>query len=319
MNFKFSPIKTVTDLDFLSSDPNLAPFLGRLKCDLEKNNFFGCYKAIEDKSVACYALLTNGYSTWQHRCLVISHIWIREDLEQRVKLSILEGLKDYLFSFSRDNDYQRITYFLEPENNTFLYNWLKDNSINDMTDQEGWLLFELGLAELNNLANNNQELDDNFHILKVEDIKQYGESIRELIKEIAAFEGLLEQFETKTENLIGDFNKFYVSQIVLTKDTNKVVGYSVYFKSYDYQRGVGCYLEDLYIQEEYRKKGIGSFLWREIVRDVLVDFQAQYMQWSVLNWNEPAIEFYKKFSSVDLTTDHNLRFLRFTTDKIYST
>ena len=61
----------------------------------------------------------------------------------------------------------------------------------------------------------------------------------------------------------------------------------------------GIYLEDLYVREFARGNGIGEALLRRLARDTL-EMEGGRLEWSVLNWNEPAIGFYKKLGAVPL-------------------
>ena len=55
-----------------------------------------------------------------------------------------------------------------------------------------------------------------------------------------------------------------------------MIGYAVYYFNYEMERGRGCYLEDLYIQEKYRRMGLGTLLWREVIEDCLKNYNANF-------------------------------------------
>ncbi|XP_035693224.1 diamine acetyltransferase 2-like isoform X2 [Branchiostoma floridae] len=121
------------------------------------------------------------------------------------------------------------------------------------------------------------------------------EDCRELvnmIKELAEFEGLPEQVKITEEN--GPW---------LT------VGYAMYFYSYGTWVGRMIYLEDLYIKPQYRGKGIGTSMMTKVAQ-IGVENECQRMQWVVLNWNQGAIDFYKKHDSIDLTSDEKWHLFR---------
>lgn len=75
------------------------------------------------------------------------------------------------------------------------------------------------------------------------------------------------------------------------------VGFAVYFFNYSTWLGKkGLYLEDLYISPEYRKKGIGNLFFKYIARIAVANGCGRF-EWSVLDWNEPAINFYNSFGA----------------------
>ncbi|XP_019616261.1 PREDICTED: diamine acetyltransferase 2-like [Branchiostoma belcheri] len=148
-----------------------------------------------------------------------------------------------------------------------------------------------------------------------------SEDCRELvnmIKELAEFEGLPEQVKITEETLrrdgFGD-RPFYHCLIaeVPNKDSQDgpwlTVGYAMYFFSYGTWVGRMMYLEDLYVKPQYRGKGIGTSMMTKVA-EIGVENDCNRMQWVVLNWNQAAIDFYKKHDSIDLTSDENWHLFR---------
>lgn len=123
-------------------------------------------------------------------------------------------------------------------------------------------------------------------------------AIFSLIKELAEFEKLSAQIET-TENelrntLFGE-NKFV--EILIAEYDKKIVGQAIFLKNFSTFLGKpGIYLEDLYVKPEMRGKGIGRALLDKII---LLAKERNYgrVEWSVLDWNTSAIEFYKKIGA----------------------
>ena len=72
----------------------------------------------------------------------------------------------------------------------------------------------------------------------------------------------------------------------------KVVGFAIYMRLYSTWDGKAMRLEDLYVEEEYRKLGIGSSLLKKVT-EVSLQMGCTRMEWHCLDWNEPAINFYK--------------------------
>ena len=78
------------------------------------------------------------------------------------------------------------------------------------------------------------------------------------------------------------------------------VGFAVYFFNYSTWQGRhGLYLEDLYVAPEHRGKGAGMALLRQLAR-IAVDHDCGRFEWSVLDWNAPAIGFYRRIGAVGM-------------------
>lgn len=325
----------------------------RIKADFRKGYFKGLF-LLDNKyennsysldSILSYALYYNSYSSWQNRVLYLAELWTKPELSDELKYSILKLIREKLFSIARSNNYQRVNFNVrEIEENKKLVEWLVNEEIGalNLSRLEDWYLFELGHNEMKEFLKHDLKLESNYKIIKVsvEDMHKYSIPIRDQIKEISIFEKMEDQFKTSLDGLINDYvydnhvsydnqaslNRFYEAMVVIKQDFNEatkivdetVVGYSLYYLSYDLKRGLGCYLEDLYIQEKYRRNGLGTFLWFRVIDDCLNNLNANFMQWSVLAWNQPAIELYFKYKSINLTDIYKLNLYRFTTDKIYA-
>jgi GNAT superfamily N-acetyltransferase len=84
---------------------------------------------------------------------------------------------------------------------------------------------------------------------------------------------------------------------VIAEDNGKPVGFAVCFYNYStFQGKPGIYLEDLYVPKEHRGKGIGKGFFKYLARRA-IDEDCGRIQWWVLDWNEPSIEFYKSLSA----------------------
>ena len=122
-----------------------------------------------------------------------------------------------------------------------------------------------------------------------------------LIKELADYERLLDEVvvteELLEETLFGENSNV---KVLLAYKENQVLGFALYFHTYSTFLGrPGIYLEDLFVREFARGKGIGEALLRRIARCAL-EMGGGRLEWSVLDWNEPAISFYKKMGAVPL-------------------
>ena len=74
---------------------------------------------------------------------------------------------------------------------------------------------------------------------------------------------------------------------------NKVVGMALYYLTYSTWKGRMLYLEDFVVFEEYRRMGIGQLLFDAILA-AAKEMDCKLLKWQVLDWNEPALNFYKK-------------------------
>ncbi|MBV6626324.1 MAG: GNAT family N-acetyltransferase [Rivularia sp. (in: Bacteria)] len=116
----------------------------------------------------------------------------------------------------------------------------------------------------------------------------------ELIKGLAEYEKLSDAVTGSPaklkEHLFG--SKKY-AEAILAEVNGQGAGFALFFHNYStFLTQPGIYLEDLFILQEYRQQGIGKALLREIAR-IAVERNCGRLEWSVLNWNEPAKVFYR--------------------------
>lgn len=140
-------------------------------------------------------------------------------------------------------------------------------------------------------------------------------AIIELMREFAAFENLFDYLEITEEKLyeamFGE-NGFVESLIAFGDE--KPVAYALYYLSFASFRGqFGIYLEDIYITENYRKHRLGEMMLKQIAR-IGKENGAVRMDFQVLDWNTPAINFYKKHGA---EMDESERHFKFT-DKVFA-
>lgn len=77
----------------------------------------------------------------------------------------------------------------------------------------------------------------------------------------------------------------------------EAVGFALWFQNYStFLAKPGLYLEDLFVLPDWRGRGVGSALLRHLAR-IALERECERMEWSVLNWNEPAIGFYRKIGA----------------------
>jgi GNAT superfamily N-acetyltransferase len=126
-----------------------------------------------------------------------------------------------------------------------------------------------------------------------EDIPQ----VFELIKELAVYEKALHEVETSIEKLTEDaFGEKPLYGLIVAELDKNIIGISVFYYRYSTWKGKRLYLEDILVTEVQRGKGIGSSLFEATAR-YAKEQGCSGMNWLVLDWNEPAIKFYKKFNA----------------------
>jgi|TARA_B110001469_G_C9515208_1_gene256634 GNAT superfamily N-acetyltransferase len=118
-----------------------------------------------------------------------------------------------------------------------------------------------------------------------------------LVKELAIYENAPEEVSIKLKDLEKDgFGDNPLFWIILAENSKGIIGMSFYFIRYSTWKGKCLYLEDLVVKEEYRGKKIGEALFEATIKTAK-EINAKQMNWQVLDWNEPAINFYKKFDA----------------------
>ena len=118
------------------------------------------------------------------------------------------------------------------------------------------------------------------------------------IKKIAGYEKLSHEVIT-TEEILREslFGKKPSAEVVFGYLDNQPVSYAVYFYNFSTFIGKkGLYLEDLFVLPELRGKGIGKKMLLNLIKKA-VDENCGRMEWAVLDWNEPAINFYKSLGA----------------------
>lgn len=82
----------------------------------------------------------------------------------------------------------------------------------------------------------------------------------------------------------------------VAENEGQVVGFALYYIRYSTWKGQCLYLEDFLVTEEYRGKGIGALLFERVIREAK-EKGFRRMVWQVLEWNEPALNFYRKYKA----------------------
>lgn len=121
-----------------------------------------------------------------------------------------------------------------------------------------------------------------------------------LIQELALYEKAPQEVTTTVETMEQDgfgANPIYCAHVA--EADGKIVGVAVYYIAYSTWKGKSVYLDDIVITENFRRFGIGKKLF-DAVGIFAKSIGANQLRWHVLEWNEPAINFYRKYdASVD--------------------
>jgi GNAT superfamily N-acetyltransferase len=123
------------------------------------------------------------------------------------------------------------------------------------------------------------------------------EDLLVLIKELALFEKAPEQVTNTVERLLEDgFGENCLFKFLVARVENKTVGMALWYYRYSTWTGKCLYLEDLYVTEAYRGLKLGEALFKAVIQ-VAKEENCTKMVWQVLDWNQSAIDFYKKFGA----------------------
>lgn len=121
--------------------------------------------------------------------------------------------------------------------------------------------------------------------------------ILELIRELALFERAPEEVTVTLEHFEeSGFGKNPVWWAFVAEAEGEVHGFALYYIRYSTWKGQRMYLEDLLVTEKMRGKGIGQLLFNELYKEAR-EKQLNGIVWQVLEWNKPAIDFYKKLNA----------------------
>lgn len=119
-----------------------------------------------------------------------------------------------------------------------------------------------------------------------------------LVRELAVFEKAPNEVEVTPEEMLEwGFGKDKQFDFYVALESGNMVGLALYYFKYSTWKGKCLFLEDIIVTESMRGKGIGKLLFDTIV-EVSKKENVRRMEWQVLDWNTPAIEFYKKYNAV---------------------
>ena len=118
-----------------------------------------------------------------------------------------------------------------------------------------------------------------------------------LIKELALYEKAPDEVEvTPAEMLAWGFGKDKIFDFFVAEENNIIIGMALYYFKYSTWKGKCLFLEDIIVTENQRGKGIGKLLFDKIIQ-ISKETNVRRMEWQVLDWNEPALNFYNKYNA----------------------
>jgi GNAT superfamily N-acetyltransferase len=121
--------------------------------------------------------------------------------------------------------------------------------------------------------------------------------VLELIKELAAYEKAPLEVENTVEEMIEDgFKENPIYYLLIAEENSIILGIAIYYIKYSTWKGKCVFLEDIIVTETERGKGTGAKLFEEVIR-ISKEMKVRRMEWQVLDWNEPALNFYKKYNA----------------------
>ncbi|SEA60470.1 GNAT family N-acetyltransferase [Pedobacter hartonius] len=128
-------------------------------------------------------------------------------------------------------------------------------------------------------------------------VKEDCSRMLELITELAVYEKMPDEVTVKLSEFDeAGFGEKPVWKAFVAVYENKIIGFALYYIRYSTWKGCRLYLEDFIVTEDFRGKGAGKLLFERVMKEAK-DKNYNGMSWQVLDWNEPALNFYRKYEA----------------------
>jgi len=119
----------------------------------------------------------------------------------------------------------------------------------------------------------------------------------ELVQELASYERAPDEVTVTLEHFVqSGFGANPVWWALVAEVNNNIVGFALYYVRYSTWKGQAMYLEDILVTNEMRGKGIGKLLFERLIEEAK-EKKFNRIIWQVLDWNESAINFYRKYNA----------------------
>jgi GNAT superfamily N-acetyltransferase len=125
--------------------------------------------------------------------------------------------------------------------------------------------------------------------------KQDLNAVLDLVNELAIYEKAPQEVTVTLADYEADFDN-KVFDIILAEQESQIVGIAFYYMAYSTWKGKMLFLEDFVVKEKLRGQGIGKLLFKAFLEEAK-NLGTSLVKWQVLDWNEPAINFYEKYNS----------------------
>ena len=122
--------------------------------------------------------------------------------------------------------------------------------------------------------------------------------VHDLIRELAIYEKAEKEFINTVEQLkIDGFGSTKVFDCIVAVMNDQIIGFALYYTSYSTWKGACLYLEDFLVTQKFRGRGIGKQLFDHVLA-IAKQRKVGRFEWQILDWNEPALNFYRKYNSI---------------------
>jgi GNAT superfamily N-acetyltransferase len=127
-------------------------------------------------------------------------------------------------------------------------------------------------------------------------------AVLQLIRELAEYERLLPDVSATEDGLRATlFGDRRHAEVLLAEVEGQLAGFALFFHNYSTFLGKpGVYLEDLFVRPPFRRLGIGTAFFHRLAQ-IAVERGCGRLEWAVLNWNEPALAFYRALGAVPMS------------------
>ncbi len=123
------------------------------------------------------------------------------------------------------------------------------------------------------------------------------QGVFDLIHQLAVYEKAENELVITPETLVDDgFGEIPSFEALVAEHEGQIIGMALYYPTYSTWKGKSWYLEDFVVDENFRGHGVGKMIFNALVNQ-MKERECARLRWQVLDWNEPAIQFYQKIKA----------------------